>query len=1538
MVGLLVGVRFIEVRTVEQQHQQQLAAKALVATDDDGLGDKGETFHVSNVIIAGDREPRFQTGDGRLARNANEHEEGEKELDDAKDEDDSDSSPDDGTPEFVSELKDAKGLPAPAGDTEDAVADANENDGQASRSRARLAAAPDESRRVYDGGRVDAARPQAGANRLSYCDDVFPVLIEDSRTSDTDIDQHRGAVSASCPSAIRIPSVDGIGCGSVAAALRAAVTASPGRRWYLVTGQDSVVNGDRLAKYLSELWDDEMLLVGSAAFSVLDPNGMHLSAGTPFAVTGSLAVMLASESSPLNADCKKLPASVALIAATEALGGTFAPSRVFRSIKPGTASWSTELGKLARATRPPVVLTVPGGSQRDTSEAASVLAKETGHAEGLWGEAARAEAALLAGSNACARTIYLQQELLRSLYGELLDGVDHVALLGFPDHSNKGDSAIWVGERALLAELGVDVVYLARSLNDFNDTRMIESLAAGHGGADSATGQTGSATAAIMFHGGGNFGDLYWSHQALRNAVAQSYPGFRIVSFPQTVHFSEEVAAAGGGADALAGVATAEGALAMVREAYKRHGNLTLVGRDARSFAVLRRYFGAHHRVALAPDIAFMLGPVDRASGRWRPNSPGAGGRASLVDGIRRREWEDDAGGIESDVGGEDAGGGNDGRPGGLVDVLVQQRTDKEGRREQRSRAAWRELEYDGDRSTFSYELGDWLGGDSGTKKAASAGKPDERAEARTRAGLDFLWRGRLVVTNRLHGHILSMLMGKPHVLLDNLHGKVVNYHATWTQTCTLARFAASVPEAIRLAHRRLVEGAWVHPPSLDIRDRGIVHMEPPLQDEPALNASVSVSGAAAADDTGRPKQREESRQSEGAADELVDVTDEEDAAAAEAAAAAGGSETSYVKRDEESAGGSTDSADRVVAAALKARGTTRSNRSNNKSPGGSGSNSGSGGSKEEKRRRNAERKARARRWAVMAATRSTKAAVGAIARGGAGLKLFLFRNIISGQVIVSHLNQIGENRSGARVRHDRWVPFAVVTGIPDPTTHDAITRALLPSAAVLARRAPGPAPKLPLPPPKDAPRPYHPNVSRTRGTLLSGVPDRGDFWQGWKVPEALRTRTLALCLALMRAGPPRPSVTGTKSKTEAPQYTVWWERNEFCRLPESQAVAVRSYDDPFETVREELFWPEWVAHRPLPLRRGHAPIGLSPAVDREVATAYGGAEAAACVVFAPAPDLDPARLHGTTLVVPAPGSSQMLGQLAVDLILAVPGRQNKKLLGLRRAGLLRSRWVAPVVGCDAVATSARPPSGSPSYALEVFFADANAGGAGVAVVQFRSEVQKGAGAAFAAELADWASTAGLVRVVVLAGADASRRVDAQLAANPDAVRVLTATGAAAAAGSNPWPLAQPTAPSSSSWWADGLLVPLEPAAPDAGEELAAGRRGLPDGSDGPGGGESGQEVGGEDEAGMWAAPRLPLGVGLAHVLLEALETAGVPTAVLVSFAARGDNTARAAMLATATMRIAFGDGAGEDAGAWEIPLSWGRQMEGREAPVELFQ
>ena len=46
--------------------------------------------------------------------------------------------------------------------------------------------------------------------------------------------------------------------------------------------------------------------------------------------------------------------------------------------------------------------------------------------------------------------------------------------------------------------------------------------------------------------------------------------------------------------------------------------------------------------------------------------------------------------------------------------------------------------------------------------------------------GIDTLSCGNVVITDRLHGHILSSLIGKPHVVFDNSYGKVVNFIETW--------------------------------------------------------------------------------------------------------------------------------------------------------------------------------------------------------------------------------------------------------------------------------------------------------------------------------------------------------------------------------------------------------------------------------------------------------------------------------------------------------------------------------------------------------------------------------------------------------------------------------------------------------------------------------------------------------------------------------------------------------------------------------------
>ena len=47
---------------------------------------------------------------------------------------------------------------------------------------------------------------------------------------------------------------------------------------------------------------------------------------------------------------------------------------------------------------------------------------------------------------------------------------------------------------------------------------------------------------------------------------------------------------------------------------------------------------------------------------------------------------------------------------------------------------------------------------------------------------------------------ILSVLLGLPHVLLDNSYGKVRAYYETWSQSLPLAHWAANPEEAFTMA------------------------------------------------------------------------------------------------------------------------------------------------------------------------------------------------------------------------------------------------------------------------------------------------------------------------------------------------------------------------------------------------------------------------------------------------------------------------------------------------------------------------------------------------------------------------------------------------------------------------------------------------------------------------------------------------------------------------------------------------------------------
>jgi pyruvyl transferase EpsO len=66
--------------------------------------------------------------------------------------------------------------------------------------------------------------------------------------------------------------------------------------------------------------------------------------------------------------------------------------------------------------------------------------------------------------------------------------------------------------------------------------------------------------------------------------------------------------------------------------------------------------------------------------------------------------------------------------------------------------------------------------------------------------GCTILARGRVVVTDRLHGHLLALLMGIPQVVLPNANGKIEAFLDTWTGTAPGVARAERPEDALQLA------------------------------------------------------------------------------------------------------------------------------------------------------------------------------------------------------------------------------------------------------------------------------------------------------------------------------------------------------------------------------------------------------------------------------------------------------------------------------------------------------------------------------------------------------------------------------------------------------------------------------------------------------------------------------------------------------------------------------------------------------------------
>lgn len=239
----------------------------------------------------------------------------------------------------------------------------------------------------------------------------------------------------------------------------------------------------------------------------------------------------------------------------------------------------------------------------------------------------------------------------------------------------------------------------------------------------------------IFIIGGGNFGDLYQPHQNLRLSLMRDFPGRAIVQLPQSIHF-----------------VTTE-ALAVTAKAIEDHGNFHMFVRDQASADIARENFSCP--VKLAPDCAFCIGPLKRTEDR--------SGRFVF---LRRLDKE---------------ATGKDYAPLQFLQMPeFDWATEPPLPRSLDLRA--------GLRAAGSGDLSA-----SGLIQARS----NVRAEYRMRRGMRMLSAGDAVLTDRLHGFIISVLLGLPVVAFDNSTKKVSAYQKLWMPDFSGAAVVATAKEAL---------------------------------------------------------------------------------------------------------------------------------------------------------------------------------------------------------------------------------------------------------------------------------------------------------------------------------------------------------------------------------------------------------------------------------------------------------------------------------------------------------------------------------------------------------------------------------------------------------------------------------------------------------------------------------------------------------------------------------------------------------------------
>jgi|GEM_PF-1856842 len=258
-----------------------------------------------------------------------------------------------------------------------------------------------------------------------------------------------------------------------------------------------------------------------------------------------------------------------------------------------------------------------------------------------------------------------------------------------------------------------------------------------------------SVDAPVFICGHDSFGESQQGRDDIRYRLMRRFPERTIVQMSQTIHFSDD------------------GLLEYAKRAIGRHRNFYCVAGDARSYRLVETEFDCP--VAAGPDTAFGLGVLPP---------------------------------FEADP---------------LRDLYVMQPWD-------RSR-----MDLTHARACVDGPITDWVNGATNigrvrfsslistalnrgfTVRELAAQHQDDLARRYVNYGVKLLSGAERIITNRVHGHILSLLINKPHVAVGERGSQLFDHVENWSGGSPLVQTASDSTELLAALSRLPYEinGAW---------------------------------------------------------------------------------------------------------------------------------------------------------------------------------------------------------------------------------------------------------------------------------------------------------------------------------------------------------------------------------------------------------------------------------------------------------------------------------------------------------------------------------------------------------------------------------------------------------------------------------------------------------------------------------------------------------------------------------------------------------